>query len=119
MRARFRETRIGAAALALWGIVVGAAPHVLHHVGPLAGAALLAGASGKLLFGAVGLAFSIPFLRRLHRRFRTLLAPVVAAGTFVALFALSTLVVSPLLTNGGDDNAPIEQPGGHAAHHRK
>lgn len=32
--------------------VLGAAPHVLHHVGPPAGAAVLAGGTGKLLFGA-------------------------------------------------------------------
>ena len=55
MKRGFRDTRIGAALLAAWGVVVGAAPHVLHHVGPLAGAALLAGTGGKLLFAAAGL----------------------------------------------------------------
>jgi hypothetical protein len=48
--------------------VLGAAPHVLHHVGPLAGAALLAGATGKLLFGALGFLLAVPMLRRLRRR---------------------------------------------------
>ena len=31
--------------------ISGIAPHVLHHVGPLAGSALLAGAGGTVLFG--------------------------------------------------------------------
>jgi hypothetical protein len=44
--------RIWSGVLAVWGVVTGLAPHVLHHVGPLAGAALLAGAGGKLLFAA-------------------------------------------------------------------
>ena len=65
MRVRLARTRLGAAVLAGFGVVVGAAPHVLHHAGPLAGAALLAAASGTLLFGALGLLLSITFLRRL------------------------------------------------------
>ena len=32
------------AILAAWGAFIGVLPHVLHHVGPLAGTALLAGA---------------------------------------------------------------------------
>lgn len=40
--------------LAAWGVFIGVLPHVLHHVGPLAGAALLAGAGGKVLFAAIG-----------------------------------------------------------------
>lgn len=43
--------RIGAAFSAAAGVVAGIAPHVLHHAGPIAGAALLAGAGGTLLFG--------------------------------------------------------------------
>lgn len=60
--------RVRAAAAAAGAVVLGAAPHVLHHVGPLAGAALLAGATGKLLFGALGLLLALPLLRRLRRR---------------------------------------------------
>jgi hypothetical protein len=48
-------TRVRAALATTCATVLGAAPHVPHHVGPLAGAALLAGATGKLLFGALGL----------------------------------------------------------------
>jgi hypothetical protein len=122
VRARLAQTRLGAAVLAVWGVLVGVAPHVLHHIGPLAGAALLAGVGGKLLFGALGFLLSIPFLRRLYRRFRTLAAPALATAAFVAIFAVSTLVVSPLI--GGSSDSPgktpgVELPAGHASHHQK
>ena len=55
--ARWRMA-VGGAAVA----IVGAAPHVLHHAGPLAGAALFAGLGGSLLFGAIGFVVAIPFL---------------------------------------------------------
>jgi hypothetical protein len=121
VRARLQKSRLGAAILAVWGVVIGVAPHVLHHVGPLAGAALLAGAGGKLLFGALGLALSIPFLVRLYRRFHTLAAPVLAAAAFITIFAVSTLVVSPLIngSNGDGKNPSIEQPTDHVSHHQK
>jgi hypothetical protein len=118
---RLERTRLGATILAVWGAVIGVAPHVLHHVGPFAGAALLAGAGGKLLFGALGFLLSIPFLLRLHRRFHTLAAPALATAAFAAIFAVSTLVVSPLITSGDDSGskAPgLEQPAGHASHHK-
>jgi Kef-type K+ transport system membrane component KefB len=111
--------RVWAALLGGWGIVTGLAPHVLHHVGPLAGAALLAGFGGKLLFFALGLVLSLPLLRRLYRRFRTLLAPALAVVVFAAMFTLSTLVIAPLVT-GGSEKSPargIEQPNDHASHH--
>lgn len=120
MRTRLQQTRLGAAVLVVWGAVIGVAPHVLHHVGPFAGAALLAGAGGKLLFGALGFVLSIPFLLRLHRRFHTLAAPALAGAAFAAIFAVSTLVVSPLITGSGDSGSKtpgLEQPAGHASHH--
>ncbi len=46
-------------------VVMGILPHVLHHIGLLAGTALIAGASGTVLFGLIGLAASIPFLIKL------------------------------------------------------
>lgn len=122
MRARLAQTRLGAAVLATWGLLVGVAPHALHHVGPFAGAALLAGVGGKLLFGALGFVLSIPFLLRLHRRFHTLAAPALATTAFVAIFAVSTLVVSPLITGSSDtpSRTPgVELPAGHASHHQK
>lgn len=123
MRARLRASRLGAALLAVWGVAIGVAPHVLHHVGPLAGAALLAGAGGKLLFGVLGIVLSVPFLLRLYRRFHTLAAPALATAAFIAIFAISTLVVSPLITggnDGGDTKTPgVELPAGHTSHHKK
>jgi hypothetical protein len=122
VRARLQASRLGAALLAAWGVLVGVAPHVLHHVGPLAGAALLAGAGGKLLFGALGFVLSVPCLLRLYRRFHTLAAPVVATAAFAAIFTASTLVVSPLITGGTDRPSKTpgaELPAGHASHHQK
>ncbi len=116
--------KLWSAVLAAWGAVTGAAPHVLHHVGPLAGAAVLAGAGGRLLFFAIGLVASIPLLLRLYRRFRTWLAPATAVAVFAAMFTLSTLVIAPLITGSGSDGkakqqAPgIQVPSGHAAHHK-
>lgn len=116
-------SRIWGAVVAGWGIVAGIAPHVLHHVGPLAGAALLAGAGGKAIFFALGLLLSIPMLRRLHRRFETFLAPALAVAVFAAMFTLSSLVIAPLIT--GSDKETPRQPGigqpatptDHASHH--
>jgi hypothetical protein len=51
------------------GTVVGLAPHVLHHIGLLAGTGLIAGASGTVALGLLGFILSIPFLLRLRRRF--------------------------------------------------
>ena len=48
-------------------VVLGVAPHVLHHVGLFAGA-LFAGVGGSLVFGAAGFLAAIPFLLRVHRR---------------------------------------------------
>ena len=77
--------RVWGAMLAVWGGFIGLLPHVLHHVGPLAGAALLAGATGRVLFAAIGFVAAIPFLRRLYRRFRTWRAPAIALAVFAAM----------------------------------
>lgn len=118
--ARRLTARVGAALLAVWGAVTGVLPHVLHHIGPLAGAAVVAGATGKVVFGLIGLIASIPFLRRLHRRFQNWTAPAVALGVFAVAFALSTFVIGPAITGDGSD-APakpgIQQPSGHTDHH--
>jgi len=116
---RRASRRAWAGLVAAWGAFIGLVPHVLHHVGPLAGAALLAGTGGTLLFAALGVVAAIPFLRRLYRRFRTWRAPAIALAVFAAMFSLSSFVIGPAIT-GGDDPAPkpgIEQPAGHAEHH--
>jgi hypothetical protein len=112
-RARVAVGGAGAAAL-------GAAPHVLHHAGPLAGAALLGGATGILLFAALGLLGAIPLLRRLRRHTGTWVAPGAALALLVALFAVSSFVVGPAVA--GDDrgarHAPsAPAPAGHEQHH--
>lgn len=124
--AAFREAfyrrasrRAWAGLVAAWGTFIGLVPHVLHHVGPLAGAALLAGTGGTLLFAALGFVAAIPFLLRLYRRIRTWRAPAIALAVFATMFSLSSFVIGPAIT-GGDDPAPkpgFEQPAGHAEHH--
>nr|WP_227457504.1 hypothetical protein [Micromonospora purpureochromogenes] len=87
------------------GALVGLAPHVLHHVGALAGTALVAGVGGTVLFGVVGLVASVPMLWRLRRRFNSWWAPSIALVVFAAMFSLSTFVVGPLIS-GGEDASP-------------
>lgn len=102
--------------LAAWAVVVGAAPHVLHHVGPLAGAAFLAGISGKAVFFALGAIVSLPLLRRIYRRFGTWIAPALALAAFAAMFVFSTSVIAPRLTADDAPATPLEQPS-HSEHH--
>lgn len=106
--------------LAVWGAFTGLLPHVLHHVGPLAGAALLAGAGGRALFAALGFVAAVPFLLRLRRRFGGWRAPAIALGVFVAMFALSSFVIGPAITGSGSAKAPpgVDVPTGHASHHK-
>ena len=90
---------------AVLGTVLGLAPHVLHHISLRAGAALITGASGNALFYVIGLALSVPMLRRLHRRFHTPWAPAIAVAVFTGLFSLSAFVIGPAIS-GTDDPAP-------------
>ena len=100
--------------------ISGIAPHVLHHVGPLAGTALLAGAGGTVLFGVAGFALSIPMLLRLRHRFGTWVAPAVAGAIFTGIYLISALVVGPALTA---ERVAVEvlpsapSPSEHAGHH--
>ena len=81
------------------GSLLGIAPHVLHHIGFVAaGTALLAGFWGNLALYLVGFLLSIPMLRRLHRRFGSLVAPAVGAGVFTALFLFSAFVLGPAIS---------------------
>ena len=95
---------------AFFGAVLGLAPHVLHHVGLLAGAALITGAVGNALLFVVGLAFSIPLLLRIHRRFRTWRAPAIAIAVFAAMFSLSAFVIGPAISGGPDPGNGPEAP---------
>jgi hypothetical protein len=101
------------------GAVLGVAPHVLHHVGLIAGTAFVSGAGGNALFYAVGLLLSVPMLRRIHRRSSTWLAPALAVSAFTALFLLSALVIGPAISAraGVGDTTPapvrVDQHSGH------
>ena len=119
--------RLRAAVAGVGAAVLGAAPHVLHHVGPLAGAALLAGATGRLLFGALGFLLAVPMLRRLRRRSGSWRVPGGALALMAMVFAFSSFVVGPALAGGGEPAAPAKSlpsapagvsPEQHEAHHR-
>ncbi len=109
--------RIWGGVAAAWGGFIGLLPHVLHHVGPLAGAALLAGATGRILFAAIGFLAAIPFLRRLQRRFRTWRAPAIAVAVFATMFSLSSFVIGPAISGGDAPARPGIEQGGHEQHH--
>jgi hypothetical protein len=126
---RHRLDRVRATLAAFGAAVLGAAPHVLHHAGPLAGAALLAGVGGKLLFGALGLLLAIPLLRRLHRRHGSWAVPGGVFTLMAVVFTFSSFVIGPALTDsgGGSTTPPTKSvpfappgvsPAEHEAHHR-
>ena len=103
------------------GAVLGLVPHVLHHVGLIAGAAFLTGAGGNAALYLVGLLLSIPMLRRIHRRFQTWHAPAIAVAVFTAMFLISALVVGPAISaDSGTTDAPSPGPTPtvqHTEHH--
>ena len=101
----------------LVGGIVGVAPHVLHHVGFLAGTALVAGSGGTALFAALGLAASVPMLRRLYRRFGTWRAPAAGLALFAVMFTLSAFVVGPAISGGSDGGPPSTPVVNHNGHH--
>lgn len=114
------RARLGAGFTAAIGAISGLAPHVLHHIGPIAGAALIGGAGGTALFAVIGFAVSVPFLLRLRRRFGTWRAPGIALLAFIVVFAFSSLVIGPAIQ--GDEapasSVPAQQaPSGHLGHH--
>ena len=112
---------------AAFGALMGLVPHVLHHVGIIAGAALVGGAGGNLLFGVLGLVLSVPLLRRLYRRFHTWKAPAIALAVFALMYALSALVIGPAIsgdtptpspaTTGSSTTSPSPSSTDHGAHH--
>jgi hypothetical protein len=102
------------------GAILGLAPHVLHHIGLIAGAAFVTGAGGNALFFVLGLVFSLPLLRRLYRRFHTWRAPAIAAVVFAAVFSLSSFVIGPAISGGPADSPSTPSPSpsqDHAGHH--
>ena len=78
-------------------VVLGVAPHLLHHVGLFAGA-LFAGVGGSLVFGVVGFFAAIPFLLRVHRRTGAWRVPGALLALFAVVFSISTFVIGPAIT---------------------
>ena len=120
--------RVAALLSSAGAAILGVLPHVLHDAGPLAGAALVAGVGGTLLFGAIGLVAAIPFLIRIHRRCGNWRVPAALLALFAAVFSISAFVVGPAIS--GTDSAgtttkstpgqsapPSAVPQGHDAHH--
>jgi hypothetical protein len=103
------------------GSVLGLKPHVLHHVGLIAGTAFLTGAGGSAALYLVGLVLSIPMLRRIHRRFGSWRAPAIAVAVFTAMFLVSALVVGPAISaDSATTDAPSPGPTPtvqHTEHH--
>ena len=102
------------------GAILGLAQHVLHHIGLIAGAALVTGAGGNALFFGIGLVFSTPLLRRLYRRFHTWRAPAIAVVVFAAVFSLSAFVIGPAVSGGADGSPSTPEPSptqNHSGHH--
>ncbi len=101
--------------LAAIGTVGGLAPHVLHHIGLLAGTALVAGTGGTIV---LGLTASIPLLLRLRRRFGSWWAPVIGLAVFAVMFSLSAFVIGPAISDGSDGGgqSPADQPTPSPAH---
>ena len=96
--------------------VLGAAPHVLHHAGPLAGGAVLGGVAGSALFGLVGFVLAVPLLLRMRRRTGSWRAPAGLFALFLVAFAFSTFVLGPALSDESDDRSG-ETPVEHREHH--
>ena len=89
-----RPRLVGAIGTA-WATLMGMLPHVLHHIGPLAGAAIIAGTTGIVIFGLLALALTIPVLIRVQRRCGNWRIPAVLLGIMLAAWSASTWVFSP------------------------
>ena len=113
---RERIRSIWSGVIGAMGLVMGLLPHILHHVGFLAGTALVAGSGGTALFGALGFLFSIPMLVRLHRRLKTWRAPAIGLLIFTLLFSLSAFVIGPKVSGTGDAKPTTEQHPEHVEH---
>lgn len=101
----------------LWVAVTGLAPHVLHHAGPLAGAAIVSGALGTTVFAAAGFAATVPLLLRLRRRFGSWKVPGLALALFAAVFTFSTVVLGPLVAGGDEAETSSTTGQEHEEHH--
>lgn len=85
---------------------MGALPHALHLMGPLAGTVFVSGVEGTLLSAGIGLVVVTPLLWYEYRHTGGWRAPVVFLAASVALFMVSTFVLGDLLRSHA-----AEQPG--------
>ena len=99
--------------------VLGLAPHVLHHAGLLAGAALFAGVGGTLLFGALGLLLAVPFLLRVRRRTGSWRLPAALLALFAAMFSVSAFVIGPALRDDDEARPGERSQPAHEQHQRQ
>lgn len=97
--------------------MLGVVPHVVHHIGLVAGAALLTGAAGNGFLYVVGLLLSLPLLRRLKTRDGSGVAPVIGGVVFTALSALSAFVIGPAIGRA-PVSVPAVAPSVTTDHHR-
>ncbi len=116
-RSRRLGGRLWRGLVAVWAVITGLAPHVLHHAGPLAGAAIVSGVAGTALFAAVGFVATTPLLLRLRRRFGSWRAPAIALALFATIFTVTT-ILGPQLTGGATvADVPATTPADHDEHH--
>lgn len=99
------------------GGIAGLAPHVLHHIGPLVGTALVAGTGGSVVFGLLGFIASVPMLIMLRRRFSNWWAPGIALAVFTVMFFVSSFVVGPLISSPDQGPTSGITPTEHGTHH--
>lgn len=115
---RLRRRSVWTVITGALGAVMGLVPHVLHHVGPLVGTALVTGVGGTALFGALGLAASVPMLLKLRRRFASWWAPALALIVFTGMFALSSFVIGPQISGASEPaDTVVNDTGEHDVHH--
>ena len=115
-----RLKRIWEGLAGVFGLIAGIIPHVLHHIGLVAGAAFLTGAAGSVIFGIVGFVATVPLLIKLYRRFETAWAPITALVIFIAMFLLSSLVIGPWIRgdNKTSETKTNQSQDAHSQHHQ-
>ena len=102
------------AATAVIGSLLGAVPHVLHHIGLLAGAAVLGGVTGNAVLYVLGLVFTGLFALSAFV-IGPALAGNSAAGTGTPTPTVSVVSVPPSAPTSGPGSTPTDE---HAGHHR-
>jgi len=98
--------------------VTGTLPHVIHHIGLVAGGALLVGAWGQSLLAILGLVAMGPLLLRMRRRSGAWRKPALMLVLFAAVYAASTFVVGPALRDAGAAAPASSPPPDPALHER-